>query len=61
MTEIMSRNHELIKKKSKGHNSVKNYSAGTKLELDLRILMINLHTKFQLKMLMHDRDNERKP
>jgi hypothetical protein len=45
----------------RGHNSAKNYSTGTKLELDLYICMINLHTKFQFKMLMHDRDNERKP
>ena len=44
----------------RGHNSAKNYSTGTKLELDLHILLINLHTEFQHKMSMHDRDNERK-
>ena len=46
--------------KSKGHNSIKNYLTGIKFELDLRILMMNLRTKFQLKMSMHDQDYEQK-
>ena len=33
----------------------------TKFELDLPILMMNLHTEFQFKMSMHNQDNEQKP
>ena len=40
-------------------NSKKNYSTGTKFDLNLRILMMNQHFEFQCKI--HDRDNERKP
>ena len=36
--------------KSKGHNSPKNYLTVPKLELNLRILLTLLYTKFQLKM-----------
>ena len=46
--------------KSKGHNSAKNYSTGPKFELNLRILVTNLCTKFHLKISMYDLDNERK-
>ena len=46
---------------SKGHNSVKNYLTGTKSDLDLHTLMMNLQTEFQFKMSIHDRDKEQKP
>ena len=46
--------------KSKGQNSAKNCSTGTKFELDLRILVTHLYTEFQLKMSINNRDNERK-
>ena len=55
MTEKMSGNHEVIDFfKSKGHNSSKYYVIGTQIKLDLRTLMINLYTEFQIKMSMHD-------
>ena len=64
MTEKISRNHELMNK-SKGHNSSKNYLIGTQIKLDLPAFMMNLftilYTEFQIKMSMHDCDNERKP
>ena len=44
--------------KSKGHNSVKNYLTGTKIEPDLRILVSSLCTKFYLKMSMYVGYNE---
>ena len=45
---------------SKGHNSAENYSTGPNFELNLRILVTNLCTKFHLKISMCDLDNERK-
>ena len=45
--------------KSQGHNSAENFLTGTKFELDLRILMIHLHTEFTFKMMICDGDNER--
>ena len=41
-------------------NSAKNYSTGPKFELNLRILVTNLYTKFQSKMSICNGDNERK-
>ena len=49
---------ELIK--SKGHKSAENNSTGPKFELNLRILVTNLCTKFHLKISKYDLDNERK-
>ena len=46
--------------KSKGHNFVENCSIRTKFELNLRILVTHLYTKFQLKMSICNGDNERK-
>ena len=42
------------------HNSAKNNSTGPKFELNLRILLTNLYTKFQFKMSICNGDNERK-
>ena len=41
-----------------GHNSVKNYSTGPNIELNLRILVTNLCPKFHLKISMYNRENE---
>ena len=38
----------------------KNYSTGTKFKLDLHILKTHLHSEFQLKTTMYDKDNEQK-
>ena len=61
MTEIMSINQKLFEFfKSKGHKSPENDSTRTKFKVDLRILETHLYSKFQFKMSMYDRDNERK-
>jgi hypothetical protein len=46
--------------KSKGHNSVKNYSIVPKTKLDLDIFMINLYTKFHFSMCSQCKENERR-
>ena len=51
---------KVIFSKYKGHNSAENYSTKPKFELTLYILVTNLSTKFQLKISMYDRENERK-
>ena len=63
MTEISSENHELIEifKLQGACSSAKFFLDGNQFDLDLRILMTNLHTYFHLKMSIHDRDNEWKP
>ena len=45
--------------KSKGHYSAKNNSTGPKFQLNLRILLTHLYTKFQFKMSICNGDNER--
>ena len=45
--------------KSKGHNSAENYSTRPNIKLNLRILVASLCTKFHLKILMYNRENER--
>ena len=49
--EIMSRNWKFVEfSESKGHNSAKNYLAGLKFQLDLRIIVTNSYTKFKISM-----------
>ena len=55
--QIMSENWKLLEFKCKGYNSAENYSTRTKFELNLRVLVTNLCTKFHLKISMCDREN----
>ena len=41
----------------KGHNSAKNHRTGTKFELDLYLIMVNLYTKYHINTSKH---NEKK-
>ena len=56
--QIMSGNWKLLEFKCKGYNSAENYSIRTKFELNLRVLVAILCTKFHVKIPMCDRDSE---
>ena len=56
---IFDGDNERKPKTNKGHNSAEHYSTRPYLQVELRILVTNLCTKFYLTISTFDRDDER--